>query len=109
MKRNWGKADRCELCGKEGLTGQKAHWANKDHKYSRERSDWMMTCRPCHAKYDQEHNGVSFANGRAVVTHCPRGHAYDEANTRVYNGCRHCLACAREKARERREKKKGTA
>ncbi len=27
------------------------------------------------------------------VTHCPRGHAYDETNTRWYRGKRHCRAC----------------
>jgi hypothetical protein len=26
-------------------------------------------------------------------THCPRGHAYDQANTRVHNGHRFCRAC----------------
>lgn len=30
-------------------------------------------------------------------THCPKGHAYDEANTRHKNGKRHCRACARER------------
>ncbi len=30
-----------------------------------------------------------------VKTHCPQGHAYDEANTRVYEGHRHCRACDR--------------
>lgn len=27
-------------------------------------------------------------------THCQRGHAYDEANTRLYRGRRYCRACA---------------
>jgi hypothetical protein len=26
-------------------------------------------------------------------THCPRGHAYDQYNTRVYSGHRACIAC----------------
>lgn len=39
----------------------------------------------------------------SVRTHCPRGHTYDETNTRMdKRGSRHCRACAREKARERR-------
>ncbi|MDJ1136239.1 HNH endonuclease signature motif containing protein [Streptomyces iconiensis] len=46
---------------------------------------------------------------RAAVTHCPTGHAYDEANTyRAKNGTRKCRACkttaqraARAAARER--------
>ena len=60
VKRTWGKANRCELCGKQNLTGHRVHWANKNHKYTRDRNEWMMVCRPCHAKYDQEHNGVSY-------------------------------------------------
>jgi hypothetical protein len=64
VRRNWGGANRCDLCGAEGLSGRKAHWANKDHNYSRNREDWMMVCRPCHAKYDQEVNGTSFVPHR---------------------------------------------
>lgn len=28
-------------------------------------------------------------------THCPRGHEYNEANTRIYDGRRYCKACYR--------------
>ena len=38
------------------------------------------------------------AHGRHVTarkTHCPQGHPYDEANTRVYQGRRYCKACHR--------------
>lgn len=47
----------------------------------------------------------------ARKTHCPRGHAYDEKNTRMYRGIRYCRACvphygrinrARDVAREER-------
>lgn len=31
-------------------------------------------------------------------THCPHGHAYDEANTGIYRGKRYCRACNRAKA-----------
>ena len=48
-----GKPQKCEFCGKEKTTPRSIHWANKDHKYSRNRDDWMMACLPCHAKYDQ--------------------------------------------------------
>jgi hypothetical protein len=33
-------------------------------------------------------------------TRCPRGHAYDEANTYRYLGKRQCLTCRRSRARE---------
>lgn len=67
VRRTWGKASRCESCGKDNLSGRQVHWANRDHRYSRERADWVMMCRPCHAKYDMEHNGVRFANHRAAA------------------------------------------
>lgn len=31
----------------------------------------------------------------AAKTECPSGHAYDEANTRIYQGRRYCRACSR--------------
>lgn len=33
--------------------------------------------------------------GNALKTHCPRGHEYDEANTRYCHGSRFCRACDR--------------
>jgi hypothetical protein len=45
----------------------------------------------------------------AGKTHCPQGHAYDEANTIRYRGSRFCRACKRERAREyARKKREGT-
>jgi hypothetical protein len=44
-------------------------------------------------------------------THCPRGHAYEGANLRVYGGRRHCRACQQqlgpghEQARKQRTKR----
>lgn len=32
-------------------------------------------------------------------THCPRGHEYNETNTRIYKGWRHCRACDRDRKR----------
>jgi hypothetical protein len=110
VKRNWGKADRCELCGKSALAGCKVHWASKDHKYSRNRKDWMMACRPCHAAYDQEHNGVDFGSRlRRAKTHCPQGHEYTPENTKTYTSGRQCVACKQERAKARRLRKKSNA
>jgi hypothetical protein len=40
-----------------------------------------------------------------TVTACPKGHAYDEANTyRSKDGIRHCRSCMREAQRRRRAK-----
>lgn len=42
-------------------------------------------------------------SSKRVVTHCPRGHEYDEANTYISKkGCRCCRACARERYHERK-------
>ena len=51
-----------------------------------------------------------FRRGRAVgnaaleaaKTHCPQGHPYDDENTRVKNGRRHCRACGRARYHERK-------
>lgn len=32
-------------------------------------------------------------SGQAAKTHCPKGHPYDEVNTRLYDGRRFCRAC----------------
>lgn len=45
---------------------------------------------PRENQLDVVRNGNHFAANR---THCPRGHAYDEANTRTYRGSRYCRTC----------------
>lgn len=45
----------------------------------------------------------------ALRTHCPRGHAYDEANTYYNkNGHRSCRACHRERERERQRARRSS-
>lgn len=39
---------------------------------------------------------------RTPVTHCPRGHAYDDANTRLYKGMKFCRACDKDRHADRR-------
>ena len=47
--------------------------------------------------------GDTFQARNANATHCPRGHAYDYANTKVGpTGGRRCRACDREKHAERK-------
>jgi hypothetical protein len=48
-----------------------------------------------------EVNGGGVAHSKR--THCPRGHAYDEANTRVRPTGRQCRACDAADQRERRK------
>lgn len=44
----------CEHC--KSSTCKRYDWANKDHKYSSNLSDWMRLCRGCHLKYDFKYN-----------------------------------------------------
>jgi hypothetical protein len=41
----------------------------------------------------------------ATVTHCRHGHEFDEANTRYYQGRRHCRACARRHQRDAQQRR----
>ena len=46
----------CGNCGKIGerVNGRwNIEWANKDHKYKRDVSDWLKLCAKCHRKYDR--------------------------------------------------------
>lgn len=46
----------------------------------------------------------------AAKTHCPRGHAYDEANTSYApNGSRRCRACRRKPWRKRKSQARAAA
>jgi hypothetical protein len=49
IKRVTGKPIKCVHCG---ATGRKLHWANIDHKYSRNPRDYISLCVPCHRRYD---------------------------------------------------------
>lgn len=50
-------------------------------------------------------NAENTRRGKALITSCPAGHPYDEANTSITRlGHRRCLACARAWNRARRER-----
>lgn len=49
LYRNFGKPIECEKCGEKK---RRITWANKDHKYKRDRSEWMQLCYSCHKKHD---------------------------------------------------------
>lgn len=52
QERQLGKPTKCEHCLKDNLFGRKIHWANKSHKYLRNKNDWIRLCVKCHKKYD---------------------------------------------------------
>lgn len=39
------------------------NWSNKNMEYSRNRRDWMVLCKICHARYDHKKYNV-FSNKR---------------------------------------------
>jgi hypothetical protein len=59
-----------------------------------------------------ESHKLAYANGRqpnranAAKTHCPKGHPYDEENTRLIPGGRACKECGRESVRNRRKQQR---
>lgn len=78
---------------------------------------WPKECRhtcdnpPCynpHHLIDGDHaDNMKDASSRGrlwmnKVTHCPRGHEYDEKNTRLSQGKRWCRACDNARGREKR-------
>lgn len=46
--------------------------------------------------WENQRRGGTFVVVNKAKTHCPQGHAYDEENTRWYEGRRYCRACARD-------------
>lgn len=52
--RRLGKAKKCEKCGKEITSPKSIQWANKDHKYRRNLTDWISLCVKCHKKFDKK-------------------------------------------------------
>jgi hypothetical protein len=53
LERELGHPEKCELCGKDGLTAQAIHWANKSGRYLRDLTDWLRLCSKCHWHYDR--------------------------------------------------------
>lgn len=49
------------------------------------------------------------AEQRRAITHCPRNHAYDEANTYTWHGGRSCRTCKREDMRRYRAERKSAS
>ena len=54
---------------------------------------------PLHIEPMTEYENLSQPDGivgmNNAKTHCPKGHEYNERNTRIYRGARHCRECDR--------------
>lgn len=56
IKRMKGAPKECKHCGSTDKSERSYHWANIDHKYSRNPDDYIRLCVSCHDKYDKSHN-----------------------------------------------------
>ena len=52
IRKELGKPDTCEHCGRSNLSGRFIQWANKSRKYKRDLTDWIRLCVRCHRIYD---------------------------------------------------------
>jgi hypothetical protein len=76
----------CHDCGCMWAEGQRRHEYDHYKGYEREnRLEVQPVCKRCHTLRDNQ-----FVN----LTHCLKGHPFDEANTRVQGTLRRCRACA---------------
>lgn len=71
---------------------------------------WNNGCRHRHCVNFEDHlepvtHKENNRRGKERITHCPQGHAYDEANTVMDGGSRRCLTCRRAQDRARRPAK----
>ena len=102
----------CAACG-----GQPIHWHNTDHRqHPRDRVGGLVRasharilaeiarctplCHPCHRRADGSLDALArHAEAVRARTHCPNGHPFDEANTRIERSgrypARRCRACHR--------------
>jgi hypothetical protein len=53
IKKQKGKANRCESCKTDKLY-TRFDWSNISDQYKYELSDWQMLCRVCHSEFDRE-------------------------------------------------------
>lgn len=73
--------------------------------------DNRKCCNPEHLKLGSRYDNALDRTMRGrdyhlTIIHCPKGHPYDEENTRIYKGERYCRACDRVRSRLRYWKKR---
>lgn len=96
--------------------GERTH-CPQGHPYDEENTRYTPTggrqCRECrraqsYAAWLKRRKGEGAPIRTGWRTHCPQGHPYDEANTRVWGGKRSCRQCANESSRRRRANRSRT-
>lgn len=54
VRKELGKPNRCDFCGRSDENPNIYEWANKSGDYLRDLNDWMRLCKKCHNRYDAE-------------------------------------------------------
>lgn len=62
IKRNFGKADRCDNCHIKDSS--RYEWSNKNHKYNLVRGEWQRLCKSCHSNYDIQNGLITYKKYR---------------------------------------------
>lgn len=72
LKQQFGRANKCELCGRTEVPVGKAvyfHWAKlKGKPYARERNNFWMLCFKCHKRYDVTEEYREYCRQRMLGT-----------------------------------------
>lgn len=82
IRRNKEVPNGCELCGIKNA--KKYEWANKDHKYKRNKKDYFYVCTSCHRKYDLEH---IYKRYKKICKHCGETYKCSVHNRKVSKYC----------------------
>lgn len=56
VEKHKGRPQKCEDCGRDGLTGRYIHWANISGKYPMDLNDYKRLCVRCHGVHDRKRN-----------------------------------------------------
>lgn len=88
VRRDFGRANHCEMCGANDK--RRYEWANKNHLYKITREDWKSLCVSCHKRYDA---GVG-------LNQCLKGHDLTSDNTYIFpRGNKTCRICRKARAK----------
>lgn len=58
IESRFGKPRKCEIC--KSTKKRKYEWASIDHRYKRDRLNFMRLCTSCHRKWDIENNNYQY-------------------------------------------------
>ena len=51
VRRTLGSANKCQFCETKDVN--RYEWASKEHKYLRDKNEWISLCCKCHRNYDK--------------------------------------------------------